>query len=206
MKASTTKTKALVLAGLVAAVGVGAGAAGAFGSVDVPEPTLPTVASWEDGGGDHAPVGQDRVVPGIDPLAPPPEVAELWDAYLRTQRCLEGEGFGFVGPVPLSDGSGLQYLVSSPEGGPALAASNPCEDPLKSGAAAFSRAASAEARRALVQEFASTGRCLGLDGAPFEAVVADEAVPARNLDAEQQVMTRLMQSEAVDDRCSGRPR
>jgi len=202
MKPQPSRSKAAPVIALIAVVGVVVGAAAAFGSTAVPGSSLPQLVSWDGEGSGHAAVTDDRPVPGIDPEAPPPEVDRLWDAYRSTQRCLEAEGFGFVGPVPLSDGSGLQYLVSSPADGPQLAPSNACEDPLKSDAAAFSRSAPAAARQALADEFRSTMRCLGIHDAQLGADV-DGTELERNLDLEQQVMTQLMESAEANDACSG---
>jgi hypothetical protein len=137
-----------------------------------------------------------------DPPATSPEVDHLWTIYLEAERCLEADGFTLLGPVPISDGSGLQYVVRLPPGVSAVPSENGCEAPLNADAASFSRSASPEARTVLVDQFRATMACLGLEPPSSSPDPADGTLE-RDLDAEAQVMTRLMGSEADDAQCSG---
>lgn len=146
----------------------------------------------------------DTLVPGIDPGAPAPTVDELWDAHFEAVSCLEADGFGIVGPVPASDGSHLLYLVSSPPGGPVLGGSNRCEDPLKTPVLAFQRSAPPEARTALARQFREAQACLGLSPEPLTPDEIATGNISRDIEAEQQVLTVLMESESDNVRCGGR--
>jgi hypothetical protein len=147
---------------------------------------------------------ESLLVPGIDPDAPPPSVEDLWRSYADAARCLEREGFQMLGPVAGSDGARLLYLVYSPPGGPVLAPSNVCEDPLKTRAAAFELAAPTEARAQLVGEFRATMTCLGLDVGPLEPVAPHAGSSSRDLASEERVMRTLMRAGPDDQRCTGR--
>lgn len=163
-----------------------------------------TTASGGAASADHQDMVASLPVPGIDPEAEAPSVDDLWIAFEEAGRCLEKVGFKFLGPFAGSDGARLLYLVYSPPGGPVLAPSNPCEDPLKTGAAAFERSAPLEARAKLVSEFRTTMTCLGLDADPLTAEEARSGIFDRDLAGEDLVMRELMGTEADPQRCVGR--